>query len=113
VLLLDEYRTSSSCPGCFATTTYCVKRPHPRPWRRKLAAVWVHGLAKCDSMQCKSECGGRTKKWNRDGLTISHFRRIYHAYIHGRGRPDDLRSRRRENGDGNAEGNAAEGNRNG
>jgi hypothetical protein len=66
-----------------------------------------------DSIQCKSECGGRTKKWNRDVLVVCNFRRIDHAYIHGRERPDDLKPWRRENGDGNAEGNAAEGNRNG
>lgn len=111
VLLLDEYRTSSSCPDCFADITHCVKRPSPRPWKRKFGDVWVHGLLKCDSAECKSECGGRSKKWNRDLLAVSNFRRIWYAYIHGRERPIDLRPRCRGNGDsnGNTSGGAGNG----
>ena len=41
-------------------------------------------------MQCKSECDGHSKKWNRDVLAVCNFRRIWHAYIQGRQRLDDL-----------------------
>jgi len=102
VLLLDEYRTSSSCPDCFSDTKHCIKRSSPHPWRCNFAEVWVHGLLKCDSTECKSECGGRNKKWNRDLLAVSNFRRIWHAYIHRREGPNDLRPQHRENGDGNS-----------
>ena len=63
VLLLDEYRTSSSCPDCFANTTRCVKRPSPRPWRHTFGNIWVHGLLKCDSTQCKLECEGHSVRY--------------------------------------------------
>jgi len=59
-------------------------------------------LIECDSRPCKAECGDKPKKWNRDLLAVSNFRRIWNAYIHGRERPDDLKPRRRENGE-NAE----------
>jgi len=105
VLLLDEYRTSSSCPDCFANiNNHCIKRQSPRPWRRKFGEVWVHGLVECDSRPCMAECGDRTKKWNRDLLAVSNFRRIWNAYIHGRERPDDLRPRRHANGENAGDG---------
>jgi hypothetical protein len=99
VLLLDEYRTSSSCPVCFANINKrCLKRQSPRPWRRNFGEQWVHGLVECNSDTCKAECGYETKKWNRDLLAVSNFRRIWNAYINGQERPDDLKPKRRENG---------------
>src|SRR5579859_6844018 len=46
VLLLDEYRTSSSCPDCQGNTTRTnIKRVNPRPWQCQLRAeTFVHGL---------------------------------------------------------------------
>jgi len=92
VLLLDEYRTSSSCPDCQGNTTRTnIKHVNPRPWQRQLRAkTFIHGLLECQSMQCKSECDGHSKKWNRDVLAVCNFRRIWHAYIQGRQRLDDL-----------------------
>src|SRR5438552_18873827 len=55
--------------------------------------TFIHGLLECESTQCKSECDGQTKKWNRDVLAVCNFRRIWHAYIQGRQRPDDLTRR--------------------
>ena len=92
VLLLDEYRTSSSCPDCHGNTAKTnIKRVNPRPWQRQSCPeTFVHGLLQCQSTQCKSECGGHSKKWNRDLMAVCNFRRIWHAYIQGRQRPDNL-----------------------
>ena len=90
---------------CFADIhKHCIKRRSPRPWRRNFGEVWVLGLVECDSRPCKAECGDKTKKWNRDLLAVLNFRRIWNAYIHGRERLDDLRPRRRENGDNPGDG---------
>ena len=40
-----------------------------------------------------AECRGSTRKWNRDLLAVLNFRRIWNGYIHGYGRPADLRPR--------------------
>src|SRR5579859_6811060 len=55
VLLLDEYRTSSSCPDYQGNTTRTnIKRVNPRPWQRQLRAeTFIHGLLECQSTQCK------------------------------------------------------------
>jgi hypothetical protein len=50
-------------------------------------------------MQCKSECDGHSKKWNRDLMVVCNFRRIWDADLNGRERPNDLKVRPR-NGDG-------------
>ena len=101
VLLLDEYRTSSSCPDCQENIQKTnLKHVNPRPWQRQSREkIFLHGLLECESMQCKSECDGQTRKWNRDVLAVCNFRRIWHAYIQGRQRPDDL-IRRGGNRDG-------------
>jgi hypothetical protein len=107
VLLLDEYRTSSSCPDCQENTMRTnIKRVNPRPWQRQLRAeTFVHGLLECQSTQCKSECDGHCKKWNRDLMAVCNFRRIWDAYLNGRERPNDLKVQPR-NGDGDGVGNA-------
>ena len=95
VLLLDEYRTSSSCPDCQGNAQKTnLKRISPRQWQRQShGETLIHGLLECESTQCKSECSGQTKKWNLDVLASCNFRRIWHAYIQGGQRPDDLTSR--------------------
>jgi hypothetical protein len=100
VLLMDEYRTSSSCPDCQGNTMRTnVKRVNPRPWQRqKRTETFVHGLLECQSKQCKSECDGHSKKWNRDLMAVCNFRRIWDAYLDGRERPNDLKVQPR-NGD--------------
>src|SRR5579859_2570261 len=86
VLLLDEYRTSSSCPDCQGNTTRInIKHVNPHPWQCQLCAeTFVHGLLECQSMQCKLECDGQFKKWNRDLMAACNFRRIWDAYLNGR-----------------------------
>ena len=76
VLLLDEYRTSLSCPDCQGNMTRTnIKRVNLHPWQRQLhAKTFIHGLLECQSMQCKSECDGHSKKWNRDVLAVCNFR---------------------------------------
>src|SRR5579859_2360922 len=101
VLLLDEYHMSSSCPDCQGNTMRTnIKRVNPRPWQHQLRAeTFVHGLLACQSTQCKLECHGQWKKWNRDLMAVCNFRRIWDAYLNGRERPNDLKVQPR-NGDG-------------
>src|SRR5579859_2601894 len=54
---------------------------------------------KVESTQCKLECHGQWKKWNRDLMAVCNFRRIWDAYLNGRERPNDLKVQPR-NGDG-------------
>ena len=71
VLLLDEYRTSSTCPDCFGNTKQpSIKQINLCPWRRQFGEVSIHGLLECESEQCKTDCGGQSKKWNRDLLAV-------------------------------------------
>ena len=93
LLLLNEYNTSTSCPDCFLRTHSFRNRKSRRPWRRHLPPQRVHGLLECTSEQCMAECRGSTRKWNRDLLAVLNFRRIWNGYIHGYGRPADLRPR--------------------
>jgi hypothetical protein len=93
VMLVDEYRTSTSCPDCGQRTMKTlIKRINPRPWKRQAyPETSIHGLLECNSIQCRSDCGGRTKKWNRDLMAVCNFRRIWDAHLNGRERPDDLK----------------------
>src|SRR5947207_13063763 len=76
VLLLDEYHISSSCPDCQGNMQKTnLKRINPCPWQHQShRETFIHRLLECESMQCKSECSGQTKKWNRDVLTVCNFR---------------------------------------
>ena len=49
VLLLDEYRTSSSCPDCQGNTQKTnLKRINPRPWQRQShGETFIHRLLEC------------------------------------------------------------------
>src|SRR5579859_433983 len=84
VLLLDEYRTSSSCPDCQGNTTRTnIKRVNPRPWERQLRAeTFVHGLLECQSTQCKLECHGQWKKWNRDLMAVLSGTGLHRLQLH-------------------------------
>ena len=91
-LLLDE---SSTCPDCFGNTKQTsLKRINPRPRRRQFGKSSTHGLLECESVQCKTDCGWRTKKWNRDPLAVCNSRRVWDAYMNGGERPDDLKVQR-------------------
>jgi len=91
VLLLDEFKTSTSCPNCFSSTHTFWDRRSRRPWRRHLLPQRVHGLLECRHEHCMAECNGRSKKWNRDLLAVLNFRRIWNAYVSGDDHPQDLR----------------------
>ena len=55
VLLLDEYRTSSTCPDCFGNTKQTsLKQINPHPWQRQFGESSIHGLLECESLQCKN-----------------------------------------------------------
>jgi hypothetical protein len=91
VLLLNEFKTSTSCPDCFSPTYTFRDRRSRRPWRRHLPPQRVHGLLECRHEHCVAECNGQSKKWNRDLLAVLNFRRIWNAYVSGNDRPQDLR----------------------
>ena len=93
VLLLDEYCMSSLCPDYQDNTTRTnIKHRNPCPWQRQLCPeAFIHGLLECQSTQCKSECDGHSKKWNRDLMAVCNFRRIWDAYLNGRERLNDLK----------------------
>jgi hypothetical protein len=61
-----------------------LKRVNPRPWRHQYGESSIHGLLECESVQCISDCGGQSRKWNRDLLAVSNFRRIWEAYMNNR-----------------------------
>jgi len=89
VVLIDEFKTSTSCLDCFSRTETFQKRPSPRPWRKHLQQT-VHGLLECNSEDCKEYCNGNSRKWNRDLLAVLNFQRIWWAHNHGHQRPADL-----------------------
>ena len=90
ILLLNEFKTSTSCPDCFSPTYTFRDRRSRRPWRRHLPPQRVHGLLECRHEHCVAECNGQSKKWNRDLLAVLNFRRIWNAYVSGNDRPQDL-----------------------
>jgi hypothetical protein len=110
ILLLDEYRTSTSCPDCQRDTKRTnIKRINPRPLQRSVRPeTFIHGLLECQSTQCKAECDGLSKKWNRDTMAACNFRRIWNAYLDGRERPNDLKVQPR-NRDGDVAGGVGDG----
>ena len=59
ILLLDEYRTSTSCPDCQRDTKRTnVKRINPRPWQRSVRPeTFIHGLLECQSTQWQVQGG--------------------------------------------------------
>jgi len=90
VVLIDEFKTSTSCPDCFSRTNTFLRRPSPRPWRKHVEQT-VHGLLECRGAECREYCNGNSRKWNRDLLAVLNFKRVWSAHMHGRERPADLK----------------------
>lgn len=91
VVLIDEYRTSTACPMCMSRTATFRERRSRRPWRRDFPPQRVHRLLECTiSQECRDNCNGQSRKWNRDLMAVLKFRRIGQSILNGSGRPQDL-----------------------
>ncbi|KAJ2569518.1 hypothetical protein IW140_003072 [Coemansia sp. RSA 1813] len=92
VYLIDEFRTSRTCPNCLTgTLKKFLKVPNPRPYqRKKMKEVLCHGLLKCTNELCMGpvEVDGvlapRSRMYNRDLAAILNFRHIFHG-LHDHG----------------------------
>ncbi|KAJ2708583.1 hypothetical protein H4R19_004679 [Coemansia spiralis] len=87
VYLVDEFRTSKTCPTCeMATLTTFKDVLNPRPWRCAMQPiVRCHGLLWCATELCKvSVMVGdrpelRPRVWNRDTAAALNFVHILHS----------------------------------
>ncbi|KAJ1765951.1 hypothetical protein IW140_006320 [Coemansia sp. RSA 1813] len=88
VYLIDEFRTSKTCPNCLTgTLKKFLKVPNPRPYqRKKMKEVLCHGLLKCTNELCMGpvEVDGvltpRSRMYNRDLAAALNFRHIFHGH---------------------------------
>ncbi|KAI9311409.1 hypothetical protein BX666DRAFT_1063248 [Dichotomocladium elegans] len=78
VYLIDEYRTSVTCPECSDRLETFKRIPNPRPWQRiKRPEIKCHGLLRCTNLNCsKSMEFSRSRLWNRDTAAVLNFRHI-------------------------------------
>nr|KAI9322101.1 hypothetical protein BX666DRAFT_2016927 [Dichotomocladium elegans] len=78
VYLIDEYRTSVTCPECSNRLETFKRIPNPRPWQRiKRPGIKYHGLLRCTNLNClKSMEFSRSRLWNRDTAAVLNFRHI-------------------------------------
>ncbi|KNC97948.1 uncharacterized protein SPPG_09423 [Spizellomyces punctatus DAOM BR117] len=90
--LLDEYKTSSVCPRCLASSDDFLEkdfktRPHSRPWRRREGKIEkVHGLLGCTNPNCQQ--AWTMRYWNRDTLATCNMLTIVQSMLDGHGRPE-------------------------
>lgn len=86
VYLIDEFRTSCRCSKCGNKTEKFLRRKNPRPWRKR-SVVEVHGLLRCQSVECQTV-------WNRDYNASQNMVLIAKNIIGGLERPSHLRRKR-------------------
>ncbi|KAJ1769179.1 hypothetical protein LPJ74_004240 [Coemansia sp. RSA 1843] len=87
VYLIDEFRTSKTCPDCLTgALKKFLKVPNPRPYQhKKMKEVLCHGLLKCINELCMGpvEVDGvltpRSRMYNRDLAAVLNFRHIFHS----------------------------------
>jgi hypothetical protein len=89
VYLVDEYKTSKTCPVCFQELECDFKmRKNPKFWKRNTTPlVPVHGLLRCQSEICQQECNS-VRLWNRDDVATMNIRTIVNHTISTGERPD-------------------------
>ena len=86
VLLVDEHRTSSTCPDCHERELISDRfRESPRPWRRGRMQK-VHGLLRCQSENCQFPLISNADRivsryWNRDDVSTLNIRSIVQETI--------------------------------
>ena len=75
VYLVNEHKSSVTCPVCFKDELKCLKkRESPKPWR-KGKSVTVHGLLHCQSEICQ-QANGNARLWNRDDVATLNIKTI-------------------------------------
>ncbi|KAJ2090893.1 hypothetical protein IW138_002296 [Coemansia sp. RSA 986] len=87
IYLIDEFRTSKTCPNCLTGTLKTfLKVPNPRPYqRKKMKEVLCHGLLKCTNELCMgpvevdSVLTPRSRMYNQDLAAVLNFRHIFHS----------------------------------
>jgi hypothetical protein len=67
IYLIDEYKTSKTCPRCHGVVETFKKRRNPKPWKNNI--VTVHGLLRCQSENCQQACGYGERYFNRDDVS--------------------------------------------
>ncbi|KAJ2525652.1 hypothetical protein EV175_007732 [Coemansia sp. RSA 1933] len=96
VYLLDEYRTSKTCPACIKGNLTTFKRvQNPRPYqRREMPEVECHGLLSCKNENCMEPMADgsaasphRVRLWNRDLAAVLNFRHILNGLHENGARP--------------------------
>ncbi|KAJ1787012.1 hypothetical protein LPJ59_005812 [Coemansia sp. RSA 2399] len=105
VVLIDEYRTSKTCPACDGLIERFIHVPNPRPFRaKKRPTVWCNGLLRCTSKECiawvtqnssrkarEPEWIADGRYWNRDTAAALNFRRMVRSLIATRSIPAPFR----------------------
>ncbi|KAJ1889401.1 hypothetical protein LPJ81_006141, partial [Coemansia sp. IMI 209127] len=105
VVLIDEFRTSKTCPACDGLIKRFIHVPNPRPFRaKKRPTVWCNGLLRCTSKECiawvtqnssrkarEPEWIADGRYWNRDTAAALNFRRMVRSLIATRSIPAPFR----------------------
>ncbi|KAJ1767375.1 hypothetical protein LPJ74_005407 [Coemansia sp. RSA 1843] len=106
VYLLDEFRTSTFCPGCcedrLVHPEELVPNPRPYPKEDRREYVTCHGLLMCqnkkweyvtDSMEPAKHLGKEpaARFWNRDLAAVLNFRHILYSLRQTHERPERFR----------------------
>ncbi|KAJ1892679.1 hypothetical protein LPJ81_005512 [Coemansia sp. IMI 209127] len=105
VVLIDEFRTSKTCPACDGLIERFIRVPNPRPFRaKKHPTVWCNGLLRCTSKECiawvtqnssrkarEPEWVADGRYWNRDTAAALNFRRMVRSLIATRSIPAPFR----------------------
>ncbi|KAJ1663723.1 hypothetical protein EV178_004763 [Coemansia sp. RSA 1646] len=107
VYLLDEFRTSTFCPGCcedrLVHPEELVPNPRPYPKENRREYVTSHGLLMCQNKKCVEYVADNMKPanhlgkepaarfWNRDLAAVLNFRHILHSLRQIHKRPERFR----------------------
>ncbi|KAJ2572243.1 hypothetical protein IW140_000992 [Coemansia sp. RSA 1813] len=107
VYLLDEFRTSTFCPGCCENRLVhpeeLVPNPRPYPKENRREYVTCHGLLMCQNKKCVEYVADNMKPanhlgkapvarfWNRDLAAVLNFRHILHSLRQTHKKPERFR----------------------
>ncbi|KAL0239566.1 hypothetical protein GEMRC1_009674 [Eukaryota sp. GEM-RC1] len=82
LVLVDESYTSSKCPTCWRPVKVFKEINNPKPWKReKKPLVKCHALLRCKSQECREECHGSAKIWNRNKLACINIKTIVEHHL--------------------------------
>ncbi|KAJ1770575.1 hypothetical protein IW140_003324 [Coemansia sp. RSA 1813] len=107
VYLLEEFHTSTFCPGCcedrLVHPEELVPNPRPYPKENRREYVICHGLLMCQNKKCVEHVADSMKPanhlgkepvarfWNRDLAAVLNFRHILHSLRQTHERPERFR----------------------